>query len=89
MDEDELKYKRRKPDSEEVANIISNYIEGYFSLYELVDRYELQINMLFHILKENNLIEKETDAKGYSNFYEEHMGSGCEWDGKSELGMLE
>jgi len=89
MNEDELKYKRRKPDSEEVANIISNYIEGYFSLYELVDRYELQINMLFHILKENNLIEKETDAKGYSNFYEEHMGSGCEWDSKSELGLLD
>jgi 3-methyl-2-oxobutanoate hydroxymethyltransferase len=34
-------------------------------------------------------IFKETDAKGYASFYEEYMGYGCEWDGKSELDLLE
>ena len=27
-------------------------------------------------MKENNIIEKETDAKGYGDFYREYLGSG-------------
>ena len=89
MEKDDLEYKKRIPDSEEISNIIAEYNGGYVSLYELADNYDLQIINLFRILKENKLIEKETDARGYANFYEEHMGAGYEWDGKSELGMLD
>ena len=59
------------------------------TLYEIADRYELKINYLFKLLKENKVIDKETDANGYQSFYEEHMGSGCEWDGETELGLIE
>jgi hypothetical protein len=34
------------------------------------------------------MIEKETDAKGYNNFYTEYLGTGCDWDGKSDLGLI-
>jgi hypothetical protein len=89
MTKEELEFRLRPLDEEDITNIIADYKESTLSLYELADRYELQINYLFRILKEKNIIEKETDAKGYAGFYEEHMGSGCEWDGKSELGFIE
>ena len=85
---DYLEFRQRQLDEEDIINIIADYKDSTLSMYELADRYELQINYLFRILKENKLIEKETDAKGYAGFYEEHMGSGCEWDGKCDLGML-
>lgn len=88
MTNDYLEFRQRPLDEEDITNIIADYKDSTLSMYELADRYELQINYLFRILKENKLIEKETDAKGYASFYEEHMGSGCEWDGKKELGML-
>jgi hypothetical protein len=88
MTNDYLEFRQRQLDEEDIINIIADYKDSTLSMYELADRYELQINYLFRILKENKLIEKETDAKGYAGFYEEHMGSGCEWDGKCDLGML-
>ena len=88
MTNDYLEFRQRQLDEEDITNIIADYKDSTLSMYELADRYELQINYLFRILKENKLIEKETDAKGYAGFYEEHMGSGCEWDGKCDLGML-
>ena len=89
MTTEQREFRERQLNADEVNQIINDYICSDLTLYELADRYELQINYLFKLLKENKLIEKETDAKGYADFYEEHMGSGCEWDGKGELGMLE
>jgi hypothetical protein len=88
MTKEQLEFKIRPLDEEDITNIIADYKGSTLSIYELADRYELQINYLFRILKENKIIEKETDVKNYADFYEEHMGSGCEWDGKSELGFL-
>ena len=83
-------FRERALDTDDVYKIISDYIESTdLTLYELADRYELKINYLFRLLKENKVIDKETDAKGYASFYQEHMGSSCEWDGESELGLIE
>jgi hypothetical protein len=89
QEEEEIKEKRRNPEPDELNNIISDYKDSNLSLYELADRYDLWINNLFRILKENKLIEKETDAKGYASFYQEHYGIWSEWDGKSDFGLLE
>ena len=86
----EREFRERALDKEDINAIISDYNENTnLTLYEIADRYELKINHLFKLLKENKVIEKETDTKGYASFYEEHMGIGCEWDGKSELGLTE
>jgi hypothetical protein len=90
MTKEELAFRERALDTDEVYKIIYDYIENTnLSLYEIADRYELRINYLFKLLKENKVIDKETDANGYECFYEEHMGSGCKWDGESELGLIE
>jgi len=90
MTKEEREFKERELDEDEVKQIIDDYKDSTnLTLYELADRYELKINYLFKLLKENKVIDKETDAKGYAGFYEEHMGSGCEWDGKTELGLIE
>jgi len=87
---EEREFRERALDTDDVYKIISDYIENTnLSLYEIADKYELRINYLFRLLKENKAIDKETDVKGYAGFYEEHMGSGCEWDGESELGLIE
>lgn len=87
---EEREFRERALDTDDVYKIISDYIESTdLTLYELADRYELRINYLFRLLKENKVIDKETDAKGYASFYQEHMGSSCEWDGESELGLIE
>jgi hypothetical protein len=88
MTTEQREFKERQLDADEVNQIINDYICSDLTLYELADRYDLQINYLFKLLKENKLIEKETDAKGYASFYEEHMGSGCEWDRKSILDLI-
>lgn len=86
----EREFRERALDTDDVYKIISDYIESTdLTLYELADRYELRINYLFRLLKEHKVIDKETDAKGYAGFIEEHMGSSCEWDGKTELGLIE
>lgn len=87
---EQREFRERAIDTNEVYKIISDYIESTdLSLYELADQYKLKINYLFRLLKENKVIDKETDAKGYASFYQEHMGSSCEWDGESELGLIE
>lgn len=85
---EEREFRERALDKEDINNIIADYTESNLSLYELADKYELKINYLFRVLKENKVLEKETDAKGYASFYEEHMGSTCEWDGTSDLGLI-
>ena len=90
MTKEYIEFRERPLDEEDINAIIADYKESTdLTLYELADRYELKINYLFKLLKENKLIDKETDAKGYASFYEEHMGSSCEWDGKSELGLID
>ena len=90
MTREQREFRERALDKEDINAIITDYKESTnLTLYELADRYELRINYLFKLLKENKVIEKETDAKGYASFYQEHMGSSCEWDGKSELGLIE
>jgi hypothetical protein len=86
--DEDFENRNRKPNADENDKIISDYEDGHMSLYELADKYDLQINNLFIILKENGKIEKETDAKGYASFYREYFGVGYEWDGKSDIGLL-
>lgn len=88
MTKEEFEFRERHLDTDDINKIITDYKESSLSMYEIADRYELQINYLFKVLKENKVLEKETDAKNYASFYEEHMGTGCEWDGKSELGLI-
>jgi hypothetical protein len=74
--EAEREQKMRTPEQDTINKIIEDYRDASdLSLYELADRYDLWINNLFRLLKENNLIEKETDAKGYDSFYIEHIGT--------------
>ena len=89
MDKEEYDFRERTLDREDITNIIADYKDTSLSMYEIADKHNLQINYLFRTLKENKIIEKETDVKHYADFYEEHMGSGCEWDGVSELGLLD
>jgi len=90
MTKEYIEFRERPLDEEDINAIITDYIDSTnLTLYEIADRYELRINYLFKLLKENKVIDKETDANGYESFYEEHMGSGCEWDGETELGLIE
>jgi hypothetical protein len=82
----------RTPDQDTINKMIEDYRDASdLSLYELADRYELWINNLFRLLKENNLIEKETDAKGYDSFYIEHLGTRycAKSDKKTDLELIE
>ena len=88
MEPEELKKRMRTPESDEITKIIADYKESNLGMYELADRYDLKINNLFRLLKENDVIEKENDAKCYESFYVDHLGAGSEWDGKSELGLI-
>ena len=88
MDLEKFEYKNRQPDTVELNKIIEDYKTDTKSLYELADSYDLLINNLFRILKENGMIEKETDAKGYSRFYTEYNGIRFVWDGKTEMGLI-
>ena len=87
----EREQKMRTPDQDTVNKIIEAYNKAtYLSLYDLADKYDLSINNLFRLLKENNIIEKETDAKGYGDFYRDYLGSGHIWNGMSnELKLIE
>ena len=88
IEQEDFLLRNRIPSANEVSKIIEDYKGSNLSLYELADRYDLQINNLFRLLKETGMIEKETDAKGYNNFYTEYLGTGCDWDGKSDLGLI-
>jgi len=88
MTAEELAIRDRTPIKEELNCLIADYKDSSLSMYEIADRYNLCIYNLFRLLKENNLIENEIDAKGYSGFYTEYNGAGSEWDGKSDMGLL-
>jgi hypothetical protein len=88
MTVDEIAIRDRTPIKEELNCLISDYKDSSLSMYEIADRYNLCIYNLFRLLKENNIIEKEIDVKGYSSFYMEFKGAGSDWDGKSEIGIL-
>lgn len=88
MTAEEIAIRDRTPIKEELDCLIADYKDSSLSMYELADRYNLCIYNLFRLLKENNLIEKEIDAKGYSGFYTEYNGISAEWDGKSDMGLL-
>jgi hypothetical protein len=88
LESDELLLKTRELDADDIKNIIDNYKNSELSLYELADKYNIKIEHLFLTLRDNGIIEKETDAKGYAVFYRQHMGAREEWDGKSDLGFL-
>jgi len=88
LDPEELLFKTRKLNTDDIKNIIGDYNHGELSLYELADKYELKIDYLFQTLMDNGIIEKETDAKGYAVFYREYCGAREVWDGKSEFGFF-
>ena len=88
MEPEELEKRMRTPEPDEITKIIADYKESNLGMYELADRYDLKINNLFRLLKENGVIEKEIDAKCYESFYVDHLGAGSEWDGKSEFGLI-
>ena len=88
MTAEEREIRDRTPIKEEMDCLIADYKDSSLSMYEVADRYNLCIYNLFRLLKENNLIEKEIDAKGYSGFYTEFNGAGAEWDGKSDMRLL-
>jgi hypothetical protein len=85
---DEMNIINRAPDLEEMNKIIWDYINTNMSLYELADKYNLKINNLFRLLKINNLIVNETDAKGYHTFYTDYFGTDFFWDYETEIGMI-
>ena len=64
----------RTPEKDELDEIFREYHSNNLSLYELGDKYNLIIINLFRLLKENKLIEKESDAIGYIIFYKEYIG---------------
>ena len=86
---EEMNIINRNPDTEEMNKIIWDYINTKMSLYNLADKYNLKINNLFRLLKINNLIVNETDAKGYDNFYTDYFGADFYWDYETEVGMIE
>ena len=73
-DIEELNEKMRTPEKEELDKIITEYNDAKISLYDLSDKYDLSIINLFRLLKENNIIEKESDAIGYDDFYRVYSG---------------
>lgn len=73
----------------ELDEIVNEYKSGALDLYEIADYHNLDIKFLFKLLKDSQLIDKETDAKGYAIFYVQYLGSGTEWDGKKTLNMIE
>ena len=88
LESEDLEFRTRELDADDIKNIIGDYKNSELSLYELADRRNLKIDHLFQTLKHNGIIEKETDAKGYAVFYRQHLGAREEWDGKSEIGLL-
>ena len=76
-------------DDDEIDDIVKEYKSGEMHLYEIADCHDLSICDFFKLLKTCKLIVKETDAKYYKAFYKQHFGTGFEWDGVTEIGLLE
>lgn len=88
LDPEDLAFRTRDLDANDIYKIIRDYKDSELSLYDVAHRHELKINHLFLTLKNNGIIEKETDVRDYANFYKEYLGAREEWDGKSDLGFL-
>ena len=88
LESEDLEFRTRELDADDIKNIIDDYKNSELSLYQLADKHNLKIDHLFLTLKDNGIIEKETDAKGYAVFYRQHLGAREEWDGKSDFGFL-
>ena len=71
---DKYEIQMRTPEKDELDKIFIEYNSNNLSLYELADKYNLIIINLFRLLKENKLIEKESDSIGYNIFYKEYIG---------------
>ena len=71
---EEYNMKMRTPEKEELGKIFTEYKSGEITLYELADKYNLLIINLFRLLHENKLIESESDAIGYNEFYKIYTG---------------
>ena len=65
---------RLTPEKDELDLIFKEFINNKSTLYELADKYNLSIINLFRLLKEHQLIEKESDAVRYNEFYKEYIG---------------
>jgi len=70
----EYEIQMRTPEKDELDKIFIEYNSNNLSLYELADKYNLIIINLFRLLKENKLIEKESDSICYNIFYKEYIG---------------
>ena len=83
--------KKRTPDQKELDEIFIQYSSGEMTLYELADKYNIMIFNLFRLLKENKLIEKESDAIGYDEFYIQYIGEYeyNKYDIKTDLGLID
>ena len=81
--------RNRKPNPNEIHAILTDYNRGDISLYNIADKHNLQIDVLFRILKDQSAIEEETDAIGYAEFYSEYMGGNQLWDGIESLGIID
>jgi len=66
--------KMRTPEQNELDLIFTDY-NNNLGLYQLADKYNLLIINLFRLLKEYKLIEKESDANGYDDFYREYISA--------------
>ena len=53
MTKAEYDFRERYLDADEIHDIIADYKYSKLSMYELVDKYEVRINYLFKVLKEN------------------------------------
>jgi chromosome segregation ATPase len=72
LDKYDLK-KMRTPEQAELELIFTDYKSCNLGLYQIADKYNLLITNLFRLLKEHKLIEKESDAIGYNDFYREYI----------------
>jgi hypothetical protein len=73
-DIEDYNMKMRTPEKEELDKIFTEYKSCEITLYELADKYNLLIINLFRLLNEHKLIEKESDAIGYNEFYKIYAG---------------
>lgn len=82
----------RTPDKQELAKILEEYNkDNNPNLYLIADYHKIWINNFFRLLKENGIINLETEAKGYNDVFIKYKGTESEllWDGKQSLNLIE
>ena len=90
-DLDEYNLLMRTPGQTELDKIFVEYQNLEITLYQLADKYNLLIINLFRLLCEHKLIEKESDAIGYDEFYKEYSGEFeyNKYNIKTNLGLID